>query len=532
MTSPVARAPVGRLPWVEPLLWLGIPALAAVLPWAARQWTAHRPAGAARPVAAFQLTGDLGQDRLALLQLAWDSARPQPLPPNLPPGVLERLTRRQATWLADTAVQLLPLDPSRAEQAAGEVIQRVRELPERMGPEDLAAPEDTPTGRLLRLSRAFHALPTVARRARRAALERARAAETTASRLFALCLVARETAVPEPHLARTALREAWTLAKQLPADERRVARAALAGCTSRVASLEAARPLVQVVLQELDASPPDPETTAVVASLIAQAVPAMAGQLAEQAVNRAAVSTVPAEDVSFLRGPSPARLYDLPVDFQPPARWRSVWWPRRPRASVEPAAAADSQLRRVASVLASSCPAAAARAAGLIHHAEDRSGALVEVATVLETRNPVRAAALYRLALRAADQIQRPAAAKRAARLRSAAGLAAFDAPTALAVVEPLPPRLIALQLNEFCARLARREPEAALRLIEWGEASVQSADHPGSAAFINARAAVVLQLARRDPRRAAALIELPPGRRNVEGWLALAHGLAANPGS
>jgi len=169
------------------------------------------------------------------------------------------------------------------------------------------------------------------------------------------------------------------------------------------------------------------------------------------------------------------------------------------------------------------------RAALRIRGPADRSGSLAEVAALVEERDPRRAAALYRLALRAADQIERPAAVRRAARLRAATGLAAFDAPAALAVVEPFPPRLIALQLNDFAARIARHNPEAALRLIERGEQSLQAGQGPARGLFGSARAAVAARLARRDRRRAASLVASLRGRRSVDAWLTLARGLAAD---
>src|SRR5438067_2322484 len=112
------------------------------------------------------------------------------------------------------------------------------------------------------------------------------------------------------------------------------------------------------------------------------------------------------------------------------------------------------------------------------------------------------------MALQAADQIERPVAARRAAVIRAATGLAAFDAPAALASVKTLPPRLFALQLNEFIARLARQDPAEALRLI------VREDAMPGSSyssfRLLIARTAVAEQLVRREPREAERLLEVP----------------------
>src|SRR4029079_12231951 len=113
-----------------------------------------------------------------------------------------------------------------------------------------------------------------------------------------------------------------------------------------------------------------------------------------------------------------------------------------------------------------------------------------ELAALMEPHDPAQAAALYRRALQAADQIERPVAARRAALIRAATGLAAFDAPAPLAVVQPLPPRLFALQLNDFIARLARQDPQEALRLIEREDAMYAGNSFAGFRLLI-ARAAV-----------------------------------------
>src|SRR5687768_5799132 len=145
MASPIARVP-RRRSWLEPLVWLGVPALVAIAPWAARQWTAHRPAREAAATVSVRLTGDTRRDRVSLLEQAWAAARPRPLPDNLPPGTYERIVRREAAWLTEIAVQLGPLDPEKAAPVFEAAVQRVGELPERMGPEDLLQPDATPTG--------------------------------------------------------------------------------------------------------------------------------------------------------------------------------------------------------------------------------------------------------------------------------------------------------------------------------------------------------------------------------------------------
>jgi hypothetical protein len=526
MTSSVARTPGRRRSWVEPALWLGIPAFLAIGPWAAREWATTRlPRGLSPPV--MQLTGDSRRDCEALLAGAWAAARTQPIPEDTPPAIVERYVHRQAGWLAEIAEQLLPLQPQQAEKAAGEAIGRLSVLPERMGPEELAAPFETPTGRLLRLANAFQAVPAVAHRARRAAWERALAAERPAGRVYALCAIARESARSEPVVARAALRRAEKLAAALAVDERPRAQAAVAGSIAVAASPAAAHAMAARVVQEAEGVSPDPETLAAIALLIAPAAPGAGRRLAELAVEHAARATVPPKEEAVF----PDAFLDAPR-----ARYRLGGWPHRvrPRGDhrAQPAgSAADAHLRRVAAVLAPTEPEAAQRAALRIQQPADRSGALTEVAALVEERDPARAAALYRLALRAADQISRPAAARRAARLRAATGLAAFDAPAALAVVEPLPPRLIALQLNEFATRLAQQEPEAALRLIERGEQSIQVGQGSAAGLFGSARAAVAARLARQDRRAAAVLVASLQGRRSVDAWLALARGLAADRG-
>jgi hypothetical protein len=588
MTSSATRTLGRRRSWIEPALWLGIPALLAVGPWAAREWAAMwPPRGSSWPVIV-QLTGDRRRDCLAVLARAWADARVQPMPDDAPPAVVEGRARRQAGWLAEIAEQWLPLQPEQAQQAAAEAIRRLSALPERMGPEEFATPDETPTGRLLRLAHTFHAVPAVARRARQAAWEQALAAPWPATRVYALCTIARESARAEPVMARAALRQAQRRIAALPAAQRPGALAALAGTLALSASPNAARSMAARAVRATEAVAPDPEALAAIASLIAPAARGAAERLAEEAVDHAARATVPPREGPAFRtafldaprepiwlGPGPRRARARGWPWGGPAGGRRGGWgggygpfpapgrgggwgsggpypvlgrarysggpglrrgqplpvPGRgggaERGSAE-RSAADAHLRRVAAVLAPTHPMAAERAALRVRGPADRSGSLAEVAALVEERDPRRAAALYRLALRAADQIDRPAAARRAARLRAATGLALFDAPAALAVVEPLPPRLIALQLNEFAARLARQEPEAALRLIERGEQSIQPGQGSARGLFGSARAAVAARLARRDRRRAATLVAALGGRRSVDAWLTLARGLAA----
>ena len=101
MTSPAARVPTGRRSWLEPLLWLGIPSLMAILPWAVRQLKAYPPTRAGRQSITLHLTGDERRDRLALLEQAWTAARPRPLPFDVPASVQDRIARREAAWLAE-----------------------------------------------------------------------------------------------------------------------------------------------------------------------------------------------------------------------------------------------------------------------------------------------------------------------------------------------------------------------------------------------------------------------------------------------
>jgi hypothetical protein len=440
---------------------------------------------------------------------------------------MERFARRQAGWLAEIAGLLVPLDPPRAAQSGREAIQRLSGVPERMGPEDLAAPLETPTGQLLRLAHCFHEMPAIAHQARRAALERACAAAWPGGRVYALCLIARESARAAPELAHEALQEARVRTVQLPADQRLGAQAALAGSLAVAASREAARPVVTAILQKIDRSPPEPAAIALIASLMAPAAPDAANHLAERAVERATTATVLPEEMPF-RGSFREPLLAAQHDPDRPVTWPPPWGIRRFIRQQASGSATDAQLRRVAAVLATTHPAVARRAARLIHHAGDRAGALIELAALIEEQDPARAASLYREALKAGDELARPAAARRAARVRAAAGLAAYDAPAARAVVEPLPPRLIALELDPFAARLARQDPAAALRLIQRAELSVAAGDGPARPLFPIARATVAARLARRDPDRAASLVASLPARRSVDAWLAFARAMAA----
>jgi hypothetical protein len=273
----------------------------------------------------------------------------------------------------------------------------------------------------------------------------------------------------------------------------------------------------------LDDANSGPVARAVAASLIAPAAPDAASRLAEQAVARAGVATpVPEDDLPF-RGP----FGESPWAGRAGERVRPGWTAAAAAPPVADSAVVDSQRRRVAAALAVMHPALAQRAAAGIRRAEDRSGSYVELAAQLEARDPVHAAALYRLALQAAEQIRRPMAARRAARIRAAAGLAAFDSGSARAVMEEFSPRLVVLQLGEFAVRLARSDPEASLRLIQHGEAAMLNPDYATATPFSTARAAVAEQIARRNPRLAAEILAPAPGRRGIDGWLALARGMS-----
>src|SRR5262245_39182840 len=100
MSVPVAGMAPRRRPWVEPILWMVVPALLAVLPWAARQWRSQRPAGSGARGVGVRLSGDLRRDRLVLLERAWAEARPQAAPQELPVAVLDRMARRDSAWLS------------------------------------------------------------------------------------------------------------------------------------------------------------------------------------------------------------------------------------------------------------------------------------------------------------------------------------------------------------------------------------------------------------------------------------------------
>src|SRR5262245_32698932 len=130
MTTSAARTLERRRSWVEPALWLGIPALLAIGPWVAREWAAMRlPHGLLRSEMV-QLTGDRRQDCRTVLARAWAEARLPPLPDDAPPAVVEGRARRQAGWLAEIAERWLPLQPEPAQQAAAEAIRGLSALPE------------------------------------------------------------------------------------------------------------------------------------------------------------------------------------------------------------------------------------------------------------------------------------------------------------------------------------------------------------------------------------------------------------------
>src|SRR5215210_807967 len=103
MSTPIVRVPGGRRSWLEPALWLGLPALVAIVPWATRQLVSHWPIARTPTSREIRLTGDTRRDRLALLEQAWAAARPLTPSPDAPYSVQERFARREATWLTEIA---------------------------------------------------------------------------------------------------------------------------------------------------------------------------------------------------------------------------------------------------------------------------------------------------------------------------------------------------------------------------------------------------------------------------------------------
>src|SRR4051812_47338175 len=100
-----------------PLLWLLVPALAAVLPWAWRR--AHPSTPSPRPVLPpLTLTGDAPRDRRAILERAaerlWPAGRSTAFPEE---GPAER-----AGLMGEIGLELVPLDRTQGERAVQQAI--------------------------------------------------------------------------------------------------------------------------------------------------------------------------------------------------------------------------------------------------------------------------------------------------------------------------------------------------------------------------------------------------------------------------
>src|SRR6266516_3569828 len=101
-----------RRTWLVPLLWLLVPALAAVAPWAWQRGRAPQRSPH-RPLPPLALTGDARRDRRAILERAADLLSP----PGSTSASAEVYLPSGAPLLGEIGLELLPLDPARGTKA-------------------------------------------------------------------------------------------------------------------------------------------------------------------------------------------------------------------------------------------------------------------------------------------------------------------------------------------------------------------------------------------------------------------------------
>lgn len=445
MTEPgeKQRAPRG---WLVPLLWLLIPALAAVAPGLWKRWRAPGPTPfpALPPLT---LTGRTLQDRQAILGRAATVL----LYPRERIGLDVPLSR--AALMGEIGLELLPLDTARGTQCVERAIDMAASRPDQITPTEIDAPERSRTGLLLHLARSLKPYPALAEKTVQTALDWAQGNEHLPSRVFALCLFAREAAGIDPVRARSALLSAQGIVSRFPDDAPADPIAAVAAATARVEGRAAARPVVERALRAVPRGRARPLVEARLAAWLSEAAPPRARALARQAV----------------------------IDARGESQWQAV-----------------------AVLLAPAHPDLAQAAANRLPAPAERAAVLIEMGAAAEARAPDRAAALYRRALHVA-QAMPDAHARQEAVVAAATGLAATDLAAARAAVAALPGPVPAVDLMMLGVRAVKRAPAAAGRLIE------QTRDgNPASARTIEGSYDLSLAevVAQPDPGRALALAQ------------------------
>jgi hypothetical protein len=476
-----ARRPASRR-WLAPLLWLLIPALAAVGPWAWHRWRASQPA-LRRAWPPLALTGDSRRDRQAILERAADLL----VAPGTSLAFPDQRRANRAALMGDIGVALLPLDRAKGTQIVERAIEMAIVPADRVTAADLEAPERSQIGMLIRLARSLPPYQDLARTALRAAYAEAQGNRNPVYRVYAMCLFAREAASIDPAWARSAVRQASSgvtfLREPAPADPFAVVAAVVAQVEGRVA----ARPLVRLALQSIPLTPARPLVEARLAAWLADAAPARARELARQALADVGVqafgrsggqaysvfrSAYPAKSKanSVVRSPYPAKskagspLSDTKYEIRTtPDRARMI-----------------NQYHDVAVLLAAAHPQVALAAVARLPTPEQRAATLVEMGHASEARAPARAEALYRRALREAEVISESRA-RQAAVLDAATGLAAYNLATARHAVLALPGPVPGIEVMRLAGRAAQREPAAAIRLASKTAAKMWGGHAPPS---------------------------------------------------
>jgi hypothetical protein len=359
------------------------------------------------------LTGDGERDRAAILARA--AERLQAPVPGGTAGTAEATSLESAALLGEIAVELLAADAKRGLAVVQQAVAVTPCRAERLTPAEMAAPERTGIGLLLRLARAAMAYPALADAALRKAYECAEEGGRGGTRILALCLFAREAAALDQERAGSALRQARGMVFQRNRDAPADPMAVVAATTARLEGKEASRPLVEEAVRSIPSGAARPLVQARLAAWLAEAAPAEARELARQAGSGIEI---------------------------------------------------EGQRRAIATLLAVSHPEAARRVVAAIRSPGERVATLIDMGATLEARAPLQAAALYRRALAETSALPMGEERRRAV-IGAATGLAAYDLAAARRAVDALPGAVPAIDMMMLGVRAAKREPEAARRLIE-----------------------------------------------------------------
>jgi hypothetical protein len=457
MRSPERENRGARWRRLLPLLWLSLPILAAVGPWAWQRWRAAPRLP--HPPPALRLTGETRRDRQAILERAAEA-----LLPGGSTGSLEAATPGQVALMGEIGVELLALDRPKGRAVVQQALMMAERQSEGASPPELMAPERRGTRALLRLARTLKGTePDLAEAALRSTYERAQGNDHPPFRVYTLCLFAGEAADIDRKRARAALQQAHSALLLLPRDAPADLAAVVAATTARIEGPGAAQPLVEQAVKAVPAGRARPLVQARLASRLAKAAPGRALQLA-----RAAAAGI----------------------------------------QIEP------QRRAVAALLAATHPEIASKVAGTIREPGERLAALLEMAAAAEARAPARAAALYRKALSEAQALPEDAGRAQAV-LAAATGLAAWDLRAARTAVEVLAAPLSAGELMRLGARAAERQPEAAR---EWISRVRQGDPSLSMATGMDEELLLALVRLERETHRALAIAQQ---LRTAERWAA-----------